>query len=57
MSGRYPWIPDGPVRRDLPAVKPSRLPALVCSRCGWESRGRRKKCPACFARLDGEGAG
>jgi hypothetical protein len=50
--GRYPWIVSRPVRRELPPTKPSRLAVLVCGRCGWESRGRRKKCPACMCRLD-----
>lgn len=50
---RYPWILRRPIRhRHLPPVKPGRLTMLVCARCGWESTYRRKKCPACHARLE-----
>lgn len=56
MSERYPWILKRPAReRPLPLVRPSRLPTLVCGRCGCEARGRRKKCPACHARYVDEG--
>lgn len=47
----YPWILKGPVRRVLPPPKPSTLAVVVCDRCGWESAGRRKRCPACLVRL------
>lgn len=51
----YPWIlkrPGG--RRVLPPVKPNTLVVVVCERCGWESMGSRKKCPACLVRLGTE---
>jgi rubrerythrin len=52
--GPYPWILRRPAKeRPLPPVKPSRLPVLVCGRCGCESKDRRKKkCPACHARFE-----
>lgn len=55
MSGAYPWILIRPAsQRPLPPDKPSRQRVLVCGRCGWEWKGRRKKCPACMTPLDEE---
>lgn len=52
-TGPYPWVLRRPLsQRSLPPVRPSRLPVHVCDRCGCESKGQRKKCPACHARLD-----
>lgn len=54
----YPWVLKRPInQRALPPVKPSRLPVQVCGRCGCESKGQRKKCPACHAHLEATAGG
>lgn len=58
MTDRYPWIMPTP--QALPEV--AEAPTTdSCARCGYGplyayGDRRRKKCPACFRRLDTPGA-
>lgn len=55
-NSRYPWVVTRTThRRALPPLEAKEYAAVeTCGRCGYAPLGvrRRKKCPACFVRID-----